>query len=193
MHKGVNLLLNLKNLVKGFFSYIEAENIELYNEFSFQHELGIFLRRELEGYTIQFERNVSYFSISNQTIKKEIDISIFNKDKSERYAIELKHPLNGQYPEQMYSFVKDIKFMEELKENGFTKTAVVVLVSDRPFYQGRSNQGIYRYFREEYQVYGEIYKPTGATKGKESIVLKGTYNFQWQQLENNKKYFMIEI
>ena len=146
MHKGVNLLLNLKNLVKGFFSYIEAENIELYNEFSFQHELGIFLRRELEGYTIQFERNVSYFSISNQTIKKEIDISIFNKDKSERYAIELKHPLNGQYPEQMYSFVKDIKFMEELKENGFTKTAVVVLVSDRPFYQGRSNQGIYRYF-----------------------------------------------
>ena len=123
MHKGVNLLLNLKNLVKGFFSYIEAENIELYNEFSFQHELGIFLRRELEGYTIQFERNVSYFSI----------------------------------------------------------------------YQGRSNQGIYRYFREEYQVYGEIYKPTGATKGKESIVLKGTYNFQWQQLENNKKYFMIEI
>lgn len=186
-------MLNLKGLVERFFSYLEVENIEIYNEFSFQHELGIHLRRELEGYTIQFERNVSYFSISNQTIKKEIDISIFNEDKSERYAIELKNPLNGQYPEQMYSFVKDIKFMEELKESGFTKTAVVVLVSDRPFYEGRSNQGVYRYFREEYRVYGEIYKPTGGMKGKESIVLKGQYNFKWQSLEDNKKYFMIEI
>lgn len=169
------------------------EKIEIYNEFSLQHELGIFLRRELRGYSIQFERNVSYFSISDNTIKKEIDISIFNEDMSEKYAIELKHPLNGQYPEQMYSFVKDIKFMEELKENGFTKTAIVVLVSDRPFYEGRSNQGIYKYFREEYQAYGEIYKPTGAMKGKESILLNGTYNFKWQQLEDNRKYFMIEI
>ena len=189
----MGLLLDLKSLVESFFFYIEAEEIEIYNEFSFQHELGIFLRKELEDYTIQFERNVSYSSISNQTIKKEIDISIFNEDKSERYAIELKHPLNGQYPEQMYSFVKDIKFMEELKESRFTKTAVVVLVSNRPFYEGRSNQGIYRYFREEYRVYGEIYKPTGAMKGKESILLKGQYNFKWQSLEDNKKYFMIEI
>lgn len=189
----VRLLLDLKDLVERFFLYIEAESIEIYNEFSFQHELGLFLRRELKGYTIQFERNVSYFSISTQTIKKEIDISIFNEDKSERYAIELKHPLNGQYPEQMYSFVKDIKFMEELKESGFTKTAVVVLVSDRPFYEGRSNQGIYKYFRKEYQVYGKIYKPTGAMKDKESIILKEIYNFQWQPLEDNKKYFMIEI
>ena len=39
----------------------------------------------------------------------------------------------------MYSFVKDIKFMKELKENGFIKNAVVTLVSDRPFYEGRSN------------------------------------------------------
>lgn len=186
-------MLDLKGLVERFFLYIETENIEIYNEFSFQHELGIFLREELKGYRVQFERNVSYFLIDNRTIKKEIDISIFNEDKSERYAIELKHPLNGQYPEQMYSFVKDIKFMEELKESGFAKTAVVILVSDRPFYEGRSNQGVYKYFREEYRVYGEIHKPTGTMKGKESIILKGVYNFLWQSLEDNKKYFMIEI
>lgn len=93
----------------------------------------------------------------------------------------------------IFGLNQDIKFMEELKESGFTKTAVVALVSNSPFYEGRSNQGIYRYFREEYRVYGEIYKPTGAMKGKESIVLKGQYNFKWQSLEDNKKYFMIEI
>ena len=90
--KGVGLLLNLKEIVDRFSVYVEAENIEIYNEFSLQHELGIFLRGELGGYFVQFERNVSYFPINSKTIKKEIDISIFSEDKSERYAIELKHP-----------------------------------------------------------------------------------------------------
>lgn len=186
-------MLDLNKLVDKFFLYVETERIEIYNEFSLQHELGIFLRGEIEGYIIQFERNVSYFSIINKTIKKEIDISIFSKNKADKYAIELKHPLNGQYPEQMYSFVKDIKFMEELKESGFTKTAVVVLVSDRPFYEGRSNSGIYKYFREEYRVYGDVYKPTGRLKGIEFISLKGAYNFSWQSASEGRKYFMIEI
>lgn len=186
-------MLNLKELVAKFFSYAEMERIEIYNEFSFQHELGIFLRKELDSYIIQFERNVSYFSIGSKTIKKEIDISIFNNDKTEKYAIELKHPLNGQYPEQMYSFVKDIKFMEELKENGFIKNAVVTLVSDRPFYKGLNNDGIYKCFREEYRVYGDVFKPTGARKGKECISIKGDYNFTWQPLNGDKKYFIIEI
>ena len=56
---GVGLLLNLKELIERFFLYRDVENIEIYNEFSFQHELGLFLRRELKSYTIQFERNVS--------------------------------------------------------------------------------------------------------------------------------------
>ncbi|MBU5257242.1 hypothetical protein [Tissierella praeacuta] len=186
-------MLDLKRLIAKFFSYVEMESIEIYNEFSFQHELGIFLRKELDGYKIQFERNVSYFSIGSKTIKKEIDICIFNNDKTEKYAIELKHPLNGQYPEQMYSFVKDIKFMEELKENGFTKNVMVTLVSDRPFYEGRNNDGIYKYFRDEYKVYGDIFKPTGSRKEKEYISIKGDYSFTWQHLNESRKYFVIEI
>lgn len=75
-------MLDLKELVVKFFSYAEIGRIEIYNEFSFQHELGIFLRKELYSYTIQSERNVSYFSIGKKTIKKEIDISIFNQDKT---------------------------------------------------------------------------------------------------------------
>lgn len=67
----------------------------------------------------------------SSTIIKEIDISIFTEDHTEKYAIELKCPLNGQYPEQMYSFVKDIKFMEQLKDLGFVRTACVALVSGK--------------------------------------------------------------
>lgn len=38
--------------------------------------------------------------------------------------------------------------MEELKNRGFTKTAAVVLVSDRPFYKGRNNEGIYKFLEK---------------------------------------------
>jgi len=36
---------------------MEAENIVIYNEFSFQHEIGIFLRKELKGYRIQLVKS----------------------------------------------------------------------------------------------------------------------------------------
>lgn len=119
-------MLNLSPYIIDFFNYAKTNEIDLYNEFSLQHELGIYLRNVLSEYKVQFERNISFFTTDNNTIKKEIDISIFSEDKDEKYAIELKFPNNGQHPEQMYSFVKDVKFMEEVKERGFTKTAAVV-------------------------------------------------------------------
>lgn len=83
--------------------------------------------------------------------------------------------------------------MEELREKGFNKNAVVVLVLDKPFYSGESNEGIYKFFRNEYRVYGDIFKPTGPMKNKEFIHIKGDYNFTWQSIEKNRKFFIIEI
>lgn len=51
----------LKTLLAKFPSYVGEKEIELYNEFSLQHELGIFLRNELKEYVVQFERNISFF------------------------------------------------------------------------------------------------------------------------------------
>ena len=62
------------------------------------------------------------------------------------YAIELKYPRNGQHPEQMFSFCKDITFAEELVEAGSRHAAVIIFADDPLFYRGRSN-GIYGYFR----------------------------------------------
>lgn len=118
----------IKALLYEFMGMIEGEKVEVYNEFSLQHELGIFLRERLPNYKVQFERNTKFFGISG-TLKHEIDIVIFND--MERYAIELKYPVNGQYPEQMYSFVKDIIFMEQLKNNGFDATYCLTMVKDK--------------------------------------------------------------
>ena len=75
---------------------VEVGHIEIYNGFSLQNELGIFLRDQLPGYKVQFERNTKFFEISGET-KHEIDIVVFNDE--ERYAIELKYSVNGQYLE----------------------------------------------------------------------------------------------
>ena len=120
----------IKKLLYEFMSMIEDNQIEIYNEFSLQHELGIFLREQLPNYKVQFERNTKYFGIKG-TIKHEIDIVAYN-DK-EKYAVELKYPVNGQYPEQMYSFIKDILFMEQLKDDGFDATYSLTVVNDKNF------------------------------------------------------------
>ncbi len=43
-------MLKLKDLVHDFFKTVTNQNIDLYNEFSLQHELGIFLREALTTY-----------------------------------------------------------------------------------------------------------------------------------------------
>lgn len=186
-------MLHLNSLINDFFAHVTSYNVDIYNEFSLQHELGLFLREKLPYYKIQFERNVSFFALKEKTIKKEIDISIFLDDMSEKHAIELKCPLNGQYPEQMYSFVKDIKFMEQLAQGGFDSTYCVSLVSDPLFYQGNIVAPIYRFFRHDNAVYGEVFKPTGERKHDESIILNGKYYFKWQSLDALRKYYIIDV
>lgn len=188
----VENMVDLKSLINEFWKYAADAKIELYNEFSLQHELGIFLRSRLDGYRVQFERNISYFGITDDCIKKEIDIAIFTPDMKERLAIELKYPRNGQYPEQMYSFVKDIKFMEHLRNVGFRETFALTLVDDRNFYSGDNKRGIYGYFRGGICLNRNVYKPTGKMKDIEYISIQGNYKIDWKKLNDNRMYYIVQ-
>lgn len=180
--------MNLEHLLNEFMSQVASGEVEVYNEFSLQHELGIFLRAMLTGYKVQFERNTKFFGIVG-TVKHEIDIVIYNDN--EKHAIELKYPLNGQYPEQMFSFVKDIKFMEELKKAGFDSTYCFTLVQDKNFYSGQKQDGIYAYFRGKEPICGTIIKPTG--KKDENLCINGIYKVVWEEIGMGIKYYTINI
>lgn len=182
-------MFDFKKVVKDFFEYIKKEDIELYNEASLQYELGCYIRFNFSNLKIEFERNINHFNIKAQTVKKEIDLVVYDREK--RYAIELKYPRNGQYPEQMFMFIKDIKFMEEAKEQGFDKAFTFVLVDDPLFYRGNTPQTIYEYFRLGKIIEGTIRKPTG--KKDELVTLKKSYTIQWSSLNNYYKYFLLEI
>lgn len=41
--------------------------------------------------------------------------------------------------------------------------------------------------------YGEIFKPTGLGRNNESITLSEKYNFEWQELSETRRYYIIEI
>lgn len=181
--------MDLKQLLLSFWDYRSKNKLELYNEFSFQHELGIYLRKQLPDYKVQFERNVKYFYPDSKTIKHEIDIVVFNNE--EKYAVELKFPRNGQHPEVMYCFAEDLAFMEEVKELGFNKTFVMTLVDDPLFYSGSKCTGIYSFFRSNKKITGPITKPTG--KKDNSVVIKGNYMIEWKKLDGDERYYLIEI
>ena len=133
-----------------FFQQAKDNGIELYNEFSLQHELGIYLRNLLQNrqYKVQFERNIGFFNIQG-TMKKEIDIVVYSDQK--KFAIELKFPRNRAYPRRMFQFIEDICFIEQLRGKGFDGGCAVVLVDDLKFYSAKrlKKDGIYAYFRGE--------------------------------------------
>ena len=70
----------IQSLLYEFMHIVKNEEVEIYNEFSLQHELGIFLRNSLKNYKVQFERNTKFFGITGTT-KHEIDIVIYNDKK----------------------------------------------------------------------------------------------------------------
>jgi hypothetical protein len=180
----------MDKIVEKFVDTVRRGQIEIYNEFSLQHEMGIFLRSLFPNEKIQFERNVSFFFRTGNFIKKEIDLAVFSSDKPTlRYAIELKFPRNGQYPEQMFSFCKDILFAEQLKNSGFKQAFLIIFADDPLFYLGNGD-GIYGYFRQKKKLCGTVQKPTG--RKDERIELSGSYEVQWTAVSSALKYSIIE-
>ena len=175
-----------------FFDDVESGAIEIYNEFSLQHELGIFLRKVFPGYKVQFERPVDHFGLKRgKFYKKEIDIVVFKDNEKPLMAIELKFPRQGQHPEQMFSACTDLLFLEQLVDAKFSKGVFIMVVDDDLFVRGRDTTGIYKYFRNNKPLNGKITKPTGSEKWK--ICIKNSYCVKWNQLKNDYNYCCIKV
>lgn len=167
----------------------------IYNEFALQFELGHFFRSK--GFDVFFERNINSFEYKENPnnprwAKHEIDLVI--EREGARYAIELKFPRNGEYPEQMYSFLKDILFMEQVLDRAeFDGTYTLTVTLDPLFYTHttsiRNNNtctNIYSLFRTGdtpgtsgyIPASVDFYKPTG--KKLQSINMARPHLIEWK-------------
>lgn len=176
-----------------FMNQVSHGSIEIYNEFSIQFELAIFLRASLpKEYKIQLERNINYFGLDKERfLKKEMDIVVFNPATKEKHCMEIKYPTNGQYPEQMFSMCKDIKFLEELVDAGFSDSYCLVVVNDPLFYSNKGEEGFYHLFRREKLLRGTIQKPTG--KKDITYHLNNEYKIEWKDIGDTEKYFIAKV
>jgi hypothetical protein len=190
---GIPSSMEVLAAIHQFLISVGNNDVEIYNEFSFQHELGIFLRQHITDQKIQFERNVSHFGFDKANfVKKEIDIAVFKEPKTKRSCvIELKFPRNGQLPETMFSFCKEISFLEQLVTAGFDSGYFVALADDKNFYSGKKVDGIYGLFRDEQEITGTITKPTGDKDT--SLTINNTYIAQWFSVTEKIKCCIIEI
>ncbi len=183
------------NIVRPFVAEVAKGNIEIYNEFSLQHEFGLFLRKTFANAKVQFERPVGYFFPNNsgQFVKKEIDISVFSgtQVKDLGFVFELKYPQNGQHPEQMFKFCQDLRFVEQLVQSGFRAGATLIFADDRLFYEGNVSGPIYGLFRAQAPIEGTIQKPTGAKN--EAVNLSGHYQANWKPVVGSLKYCLLEV
>ena len=183
-----------EHILDDFISQITKGKIEIYNEASVQYELAIFLREVIpkKYYKIQLERNVSYFKLEKKKFKKkEIDIVLFNSIKTRKFAIEIKYPLS-EVPIQMYKFCEDIKFLEQLKESGFTDNFFLAITPRSNFWGDRGKTGtIYEKFRKEKELYGTIKNQIGDSK--EEVTLKGRHKINWLTINDSTRYFVMRI
>lgn len=183
--------MDLDQQIKDFAQAVGERSIEIYNEFSLQHELGIFLRAQLQGCKVQFERNVSHFNLAKTNFeKREIDIAVTSPAGERLSALELKYPRNGQVPESMFSFCKDIAFLEQLVLAGFRSAYFLAVADHKHFYAGAST-GIYGLFRNGTPITGTITKPTGAKDS--TVTITGSYSASWVPVLGDTKFCLVRV
>jgi len=179
----------MKHQIHEFFAYAKENKMEFFNEACLQMELAIYLRARCPEYKVQLERPITDFGIRSIGGKKEIDICIVDASENRIAAIELKYPKNGQVPETIYSFCKDLEFCENLLGVGFNKAFSVLWTGDDKFWKGKA-QGIYELFRGGKSIHGEIVGPTGNKARKAKI--KGIYQSEWKDAYADHRYLCIE-
>ena len=173
---------NFDKLINDFICRINRSNIitQDYNEEAIRNELGAFLKKELEAtdpgkYLVQYERNVGYFkklkikTHNNDFIKKEMDIVVFENDiditklreKIPICAVELKFirqntdnfNITATPPDNLYHYLQDIQFSEELKFAGVENTYAILFSNHKSIYSnpGRkitTYKNLYNIFRD---------------------------------------------
>lgn len=189
----------VEHLGKSFFSAVGCGEVEIYNEFSLQHEFGVWLRARIGDPTIkiQFERPASFFGIGKRLTKREIDLSCFTTPADTRLAMEFKFPRAGQAPIQMFKFCQDVAFLEELvlKEKRFPFGCALIVADDPDFYRGTRHQPntIYASYRDGVPLKGRIEKSTG--KEEPPVELLREYRIEWRPVQGARemRYALLQV
>lgn len=187
-------------IIKRFFES-NQNKLELYSEAGLQHELAMYLRKELPGYIIRLEYPITrVFRPSNGFVKKEMDIYLVSPT-NQKFLIELKVPKeNCGTPKEMYRAIQDVKFAEELKMHGFESCYCILITERSAFWQApQANEEIYYCFngkQVELKSIDNSHLPEFLHKNG-AIILKMNYSVNWEEFRDANncmwKFYILEI
>jgi hypothetical protein len=186
-----------------FKDYCQSQgwSIDRYtSEFTLQFRISRYLQSLDSNLVIELESNINRYGLEKFT-KKEIDIEYYKND-DKHSCIELKYIRDeGSYNIGMFSFYEDIKFVEELIESGkFENGYCVLFTSINKLYtppnrilnpKNKENLKLYESFRIDKQLGGTVSIKTGSLD--KSISIKGKYNLNWFDFDNEIKSCVIRI
>ena len=187
--------------INHFFTSIHQNPIELYSEFGLQFELAIFLRSNYPDLTVRLEYpKPRIFNLLPQFIKKEIDIYI-TTEAGQKYVIELKMPKEDcGAPKEMYGAIKDVKFLEQLRQNWIDGCYAILVTKCQAFWQARrADAGIYQFFNgQQVNLQSlEIRHLPNFLHNQGPITLAGNYEGPWINYidahNTNWKYYVLDI
>ncbi|MBR1883817.1 MAG: hypothetical protein IJ809_02565 [Clostridia bacterium] len=133
------------------YSVVASQKNEkyIYNEISFQHELGIYLRKRLgEEYIVKFEYDINNDDVNKDNIesnekittcKRDIDILIIYDKK--KCAIELKYLKDYMpVPYRFFQCIKDMRFMYDVvnQKKNYEKTYCVTIANGSKYFSGET-------------------------------------------------------
>lgn len=187
--------------INNFFLAIKEHPIELYSEFGLQHELALFLRTNYSDLSVKLEYPVTkLFNPMRKFVKREMDIFVETQD-GKRFTVELKMPKDDcGAPIAMYQAIRDVKFLEQLREINFNGCYSILITERQAFWQApRAKAGIYHFFNGD-QVNittVELDHLPNFLHRKGPITLVRNYQGQWQDLtdsnDNKWKYYVLDI
>ena len=196
--------------VKDFFAGLgktETRSLKLYNEAGLQYQLALYLGKELkEEAEILLEYPVTKLepkATNFNFIKKEIDIFINHKGENpERVVIELKFPRsNAGFPGQIYAAAKDVKFGEQIIDQGKADRFITIFITDHKSVGNKNTNHIYELFNSNPPSIktikiGDNY-PKFMRDHKEGrykpIEFKKEFSFKWKDLSHNDEAFQYYI
>ena len=186
--------------ISNFKDYCQSQRwtIDRYtSEFTLQFRICRFLQSLDSNLVIELESNINRYGLEKFT-KKEIDIEYYKND-DKHSCIELKYIRDeGSYNIGMFSFYEDIKFVEELIEVKSTQYPFsnfpdsINSSTNRILNpKNKENLKLYESFRIDKQLGGTVSIKTGSLD--KSISIKGKYNLNWFDFDNEIKSCVIRI
>lgn len=189
----------MRAVIDDFFNHISANLIELYSEFGLQHEMALFIRMNYPEYKVRLEYHVKRINPDLVGLAKwELDLYVIEPNGATS-VVEFKMPKSDSgTPAEMYSAIKDVKFLEQIEDLVDNRYAILVTNNLAFWNAPRATSFIYHFFNgNEVNISSLLHQHVPLfLHDKPELILNNNYSAMWLELKDIDgavwKYYIIQ-